>query len=122
MNLYSNLYLIVAKKGYNTAYNSTSMNKKKNSSRSSSQKPISQVQINPEIVRDRKVGAYKLNLNEELLRIIDNEREIEHQREKVLAMSQDSGERSKLTKIYGVERAKASIKIIKFSKYDNNRN
>jgi len=69
-----------------------------------------------DIQRDKNIVNYKFKLNEELIKMINNEREKDIHREKLLAVTLDYDEKKKIEKLYGIERAKAAVKIIKFSK------
>jgi len=62
----------------------------------------------------KKMVEYRYNLNQELLKILAEEREKEDNREKVLAKA-NREEREKYEKIFGMERANASERILKFN-------
>jgi len=62
----------------------------------------------------KKMVEYRYNLNQELLKILAEEREKEDNREKVLAKA-NREEKEKYEKIFGIERANASDRILKFN-------
>jgi len=51
-----------------------------------------------------------------LLKIIKTEREVEQEREKVIAGISNSEEKGRVLKSFGIERAQASAKIVKFNR------
>lgn len=63
----------------------------------------------------KKLDEFRLKLNQNLLKLLSEERQKEDERERVLAVTTDSGERKKLEKYFGYERAQASTKIVKFN-------
>jgi len=65
--------------------------------------------------KNRKVNNFRLQLNDELLKLINNERAVEIERDKML-LSSHPGEINSLEKRFGLERAQACIKIVKFNK------
>jgi len=60
------------------------------------------------------MDEYRFNLNQELLKILTEEREKEENRERTLATAKRE-EREKLEKHFGIERATASDKILKYN-------
>jgi len=53
--------------------------------------------------------------NAELLELLNTEQKIEEEREKMLDNIRDDEEKKRLERIFGIERAKASARIIKLS-------
>ena len=51
-----------------------------------------------------------------MLKIVNNERLIEHEREKLLLNCKESEERKRMSKQFGTDRSFASARIIKFNK------
>jgi hypothetical protein len=70
--------------------------------------------IDKEVVK--KVEQYRLTLNEELLKILAEERQKEDNRERMLMEADTAEERLKLEKLFAIERSQASIKIVHFNK------
>ena len=61
------------------------------------------------------MDEYRFNLNQELLKVLTEEREKEENRERVLAKTSKKDEREKYEKLFGIERASASDKILKYN-------
>ena len=59
-----------------------------------------------------KVRTYRKQLNYDLMKVLDEERKKEQEREIRIAKIEDQTERDKLDKQYGTERAEASRRII----------
>jgi hypothetical protein len=66
----------------------------------------------------RKVEEFRMKLNQGLLKLLSEERQKEDERERVLAMNNNSEERRKLERYFGYERAQASNKIVEYNEYD----
>lgn len=60
----------------------------------------------------QQVEALRLRQNEQLLRVLEEEQHSEQQREQMIAQVQAVTERRRLEKIFGIERAKASERIM----------
>jgi hypothetical protein len=63
----------------------------------------------------QKVEEYRLKLNQSLLMKLAEERQKEDDREKALNNARDEHERNKLEKQFGLERAQASNRIVKYN-------
>jgi hypothetical protein len=65
---------------------------------------------------DKKIYNYRLILNQDLLKILGDERTREEERERRINECTSEQEKIKLEKLFGVERALASNKIVNFNK------
>jgi hypothetical protein len=63
----------------------------------------------------KRVDEYRLKLNQNLLKILSDERQKEDDRERMLQLAKNNDERHKLEKYFGSERATATTKILKFN-------
>ena len=90
--------------------NRTSKAMKENSIKSST---------NPSKLKDimKKIHNYRLSLNQELLKILTEEREKEKKREIIVGNCAKEDDKLRLEKLFAIERAVASNKIINFNKY-----
>lgn len=70
-----------------------------------------------EIMGKEKIGLLRKKQNEELLQILEEEQRLEEGRERQLAAAASDIERSRLDKIFGLERAKSSQRIVGISEY-----
>ena len=61
------------------------------------------------------MDEYRYNLNQELLKVLTEEREKEANREQILSKIKSKEDKEKYEKIFGVERASASDKILKYN-------
>jgi hypothetical protein len=64
---------------------------------------------------EKKINEYRLKLNQNLLKLLSEERQKEDERERILAVTNDPAERKKLEQYFGYERAQASNKVVKFN-------
>jgi hypothetical protein len=65
---------------------------------------------------DKKIYNYRLILNQDLLKILGDERTREEERERRINECTSEQEKIKLEKLFGIERALASNKIVNFNK------
>lgn len=63
----------------------------------------------------KDIEDLKMQQNAELLELLNTEQKIEEEREKMLENIKDNEEKKRLERIFGIERAKASARIIKLS-------
>lgn len=70
--------------------------------------------IEKEIVK--KIEQYRLSLNQELLELLAEERRKEDGRERMLKEAESVEERTKLEKLFNIERSQSSKKIEQFNK------
>jgi len=63
----------------------------------------------------KDIEDLKMQQNAELLELLNTEQKIEEEREKMLENIKDDEEKKRLERIFGIERAKASARIIKLS-------
>jgi len=63
----------------------------------------------------KNIEELKMQQNAELLELLNTEQKIEEEREKMLNNIKENEEKKRLEKIFGIERAKASARIIKLS-------
>ena len=85
-------------------------------------KPVEEKTIKQEAPRKltqqeiaQKVEEYKLKLNQNLLTKLAEERQKEDDRERALNLARDKTEWEKLEKQFGLERAQASNRIVKYN-------
>ncbi|RHY11532.1 hypothetical protein DYB25_005828 [Aphanomyces astaci] len=64
---------------------------------------------------DEQVAIYRRRQNQQLLHVLEEEQAAEEQRDVILRRATDTNERSRLEKIFGLERAQASDRIIRLT-------
>ncbi|ETV95161.1 hypothetical protein, variant [Aphanomyces invadans] len=64
---------------------------------------------------DQHLEAFRRRQNQELLRVLEEEQAAEEQREVIMQQARDSSERSRLEKIFGLERSQASERIMRLT-------
>jgi hypothetical protein len=64
-----------------------------------------------------KVEEFKIKQNQILLTRLAEERQKEDDREKTINNAKDNGERTKLETQFGIERAQASARIVRYNEY-----
>ncbi len=64
-----------------------------------------------------KVEEFKIKQNQILLTRLAEERQKEDDREKAINNAKDSAERTKLETQFGIERAQASARIVRYNEY-----
>jgi len=66
---------------------------------------------------EKKIKNYRQILNQELMILLNEERQKEEERDKRIFECDEEEDRKRLDKLFGVERAIASNKIVNFNKY-----
>lgn len=92
---------------------SSNFNSATNKEITDSSKPTSPKVTERDILN--QIEEFRIKLNEELLTLLTEEKQKEDNREKALINCIDKNERTRLDKLFGIERAKAAEKINLFN-------